>query len=253
MNTTVKNPFAVALEKEGVTGKLADVAWSIYSQESGRGRNTKTSNAGAVGGMQVIPTTFAEVADKDWDIKDPEHNARAGIRYIKKLDKMAGGDPALIGAGYYGGPGGLQKAKQGIAVADPRNPNAPNTLQYGQQVASRVNGSKAPTEKAVEAPQAIDLPDMPKGGALPEEALREPVMALKGGSYAMDDWAKFNAALGQQEVQPAVVAQGSYIPLPNMESALGSNGYYAMANYGASPRVPAQRVKPFKGWTGFNV
>lgn len=132
------SPFDAALQAEGVTGRVADIARSIYQQESGGGKNTKTSNAGAVGGMQIVPATFKGVADEGWDINDPVHNARAGIRYIQQMNKLAGGDPALTAAGYYGGPGGLKKARQGVAVSDPRNPNAPNTLEYGQQVAARI-------------------------------------------------------------------------------------------------------------------
>jgi soluble lytic murein transglycosylase-like protein len=127
-----------ALKAEGVSGKLEQVVKSVFQQESGSGKNSKTSNAGAVGGMQIIPATFKSVADDGWDINNPEHNIRAGIRYLKQLDKQSGGDPALTAAGYYGGPGGMEKARQGIAVSDPRNPKAPNTLQYGQQVAARI-------------------------------------------------------------------------------------------------------------------
>ena len=84
--------FDLALEAEGVKGPVADIARSIYQQESSSGKNTKTSNAGAVGGMQIIPGTFKSVADKDWDINDPTQNARAGIRYVKQLFDQAGGD-----------------------------------------------------------------------------------------------------------------------------------------------------------------
>lgn len=126
------------IKAEGVSGPLADIVRSIYSQESGSGKNTKTSNAGAVGGMQIIPSTFKSVADKDWDISNPEHNGRAGIRYLEEMYKKAGGDPALTAIGYYGGPGGIEKAKKGIPVSDPRNPNAPNTFQYAQQVVGRM-------------------------------------------------------------------------------------------------------------------
>jgi SLT domain-containing protein len=132
------NPFDFALEQEGVTGPLAELARSIYMQESGGGKNTTTSNAGAVGGMQIIPATFARMADEGWDINNPEQNARAGLRYIKRLHEMSGGDPMLTAAGYYGGEGAIEKARQGIAISDPRNPNAPNTLQYGRQVADRL-------------------------------------------------------------------------------------------------------------------
>jgi hypothetical protein len=143
--------FDLALDAEGVSGKVADIARSIYQQESGSGKNTKTSNAGAVGGMQIIPGTFASVADKGWDISNPEHNARAGVRYVKQLYEQAGGDPALTAAGYYGGPGGLEKARRGVAVSDPRNPSAPTTLQYGQQVAARIPKDKGLIQRGVEA------------------------------------------------------------------------------------------------------
>jgi hypothetical protein len=132
-----QNPFEKALIDEGLVGTpLESLARSIYMQESGAGKNTKTSNAGAVGGMQILPGTFQEVLPGG-DINDPYQNSVAGLRYIKKLSGMAGGDPSLVAAGYYGGPGGMQKAKQGVAVRDPRNPNAPDTLQYAKQVTER--------------------------------------------------------------------------------------------------------------------
>lgn len=126
--------FDSALSKEGMSGPLADLARRIYQQESSGGKNTQTSNAGARGGMQIIPSTFASVADKDWNIDDPEQNARAGLRYIKQLNTLAQGDPRLVAIGYYGGPGAMAKARRGEAVRDPRNPKAPDTFQYADQV-----------------------------------------------------------------------------------------------------------------------
>jgi len=142
------SPLDVALAAENVDPKIADIARSVYMQESSGGRNTKTSNAGAVGGMQIRPGTFSGVADKGWDINDPVQNARAGVRYLAQLYKQAGGDPALTAAGYYGGPGGLEKARRGVAVSDPRNPNAPTTLEYGKQVADRVLSAVIPSAQA---------------------------------------------------------------------------------------------------------
>jgi hypothetical protein len=145
------SPLDAALAAEGVTGKEAAFARSIYHQESSSGTNTTTSNRGAVGGMQIIPGTFAEVADKDWRIEDPVHNARAGVRYARKMWVAANGDPAIAAAGYYGGPGGLEKARRGVAVSDPVNPRAPNTLQYGAQVAGRMKTGDAPAAAPVAA------------------------------------------------------------------------------------------------------
>lgn len=135
--------FDNALKAEGITGPVADLARSIYFQESGGGRNTTTSNAGAVGGMQIIPSTFKSVADNGWDINDPMANARAGIRYVNKMVKAGGGDLRLAAVGYYGGPGAINKAKRGEAVYDRRNSNAPNTFQYADQVLARMGGAPA--------------------------------------------------------------------------------------------------------------
>lgn len=207
-----------ALNVEGITGKLADVARSIFQQESGSGKNTKTSNAGAMGGMQVIPSTFASVADQGWDMNNPVHNARAGIRYLKQLDKQAGGDPALTAAGYYGGPGALEKARQGIAVRDPRNPNAPDTLQYGQQVAARL-GKAVPVATPVAS--ILGLPDsqVPASAAAYEAAMAklaakpevQPPAPIKETPYVApavkpeptDPWADFQAASSQVDPMTA--------------------------------------------------
>lgn len=130
--------FDDALKAEGVSGKLAEIARSIYEQESSSGKNTATSNAGAVGHMQIIPATFNRFADKGWSANNPEHNMRTGLRYLKFLEPLAGGKPELIGAGYYGGEGAIPLAAQGKPLRDPLNPNAPDTLQYGKKVASRL-------------------------------------------------------------------------------------------------------------------
>lgn len=140
-NDPVVDRFEAALAAEGVTGKLADVARSIYQQESSGGRNNATSNRGATGPMQIIPATFQRMADPGWDIRNRDQNLRAGIRYLKHLNDKAGGDPALIAAGYYGGEGAIPKARAGVAVRDPVNPGNPSTLEYGQQVAARAGAA----------------------------------------------------------------------------------------------------------------
>lgn len=244
-----KDLFEEALAAEGITGQLADVARSIYKQESSSGKNTKTSNAGAVGGMQILPDTFASVADKGWDINDPMMNARAGIRYIKQMDKLAGGDPALIAAGYYGGPGGLQKAKLGIAVSDPRNPKAPNTLQYGQQVAARLNGDKAktktdtqPVEVAKVTPAELPAPEVVAAAqpvpVAPVEPMPQTVPVTASGP---DPWAEFQERFRTSEPVRATDLQYGPVPtmnvqVPNFMAAVGQNraiDFSGFGNWGA--------------------
>lgn len=130
--------FDQALLDEGILGTpLEPLARSIYAQESSSGKNPATSYAGATGGMQILPSTFNSVADQGWNINDPYANARAGIRYIKQGAQASGGDPRLISAYYYGGPGGMKNLSNGIAVGDRLNPNAPTTSQYADQVLAR--------------------------------------------------------------------------------------------------------------------
>ena len=209
-NNAYQEMFEAALAAEGVSGPLADLARSVNQQESGRGKNTGTSNAGAQGGMQIIPSTFNSVADKGWSIADPTHNARAGIRYLKQLDKQSGGDPALTAAGYYGGPGGLEKARKGIAVSDPRNPHAPNTLQYGQQVAGRLGkGSVAVPVLAQAAPQPQATPPQilaqaPVQTVLPQQVQLPEALPLVGSGQVVvqagpdEEWAALQQAMPKQ-------------------------------------------------------
>ena len=144
--------FEKALKDEGIAGtNLEPVARSIFAQESSSGANVKTSNAGARGPMQVLPATF-KAYNPQGNIDDPYDNSVGGLRYIKDLFSKTN-DPGLTAVGYYGGPKAIEKARQGIAVSDPRNPNAPNTLQYMEQVMGRTKGSQAqPTPRGNKPP-----------------------------------------------------------------------------------------------------
>lgn len=155
------SPIEIALAEEGITGEKADIARSIYHQESSSGKNTKTSNAGAVGGMQIIPATFKANADKGWSIKDPVHNARAAVRYIDKLYKKSGGDAKATAAGYYGGEGAMVLAKKGIARKDKLNPSAPDTLQYANQVVARLPAQAALANASISDNPYADILEMP--------------------------------------------------------------------------------------------
>ena len=240
-----RNYFEDALAAEGVTGQLADVARSIFRQESGSGQNTKTSNAGAKGGMQILDSTFKSVADKDWDINDPLQNARGGIRYLKQLDKQSGGDAALTAAGYYGGPGGLEKARRGIAVSDPRNPNAPNTLQYGAQVAGRLTTGSTPAARQIAAAPVQSTMPEPAVAMVPVAQPAEAVALAPGPVMPTgpDTWAAFNEQMRQQ-VQVADLDYGRAQPQPVRD-------YQSMAGY-AQP-APTRQAPDFRRFSAMGA
>lgn len=225
MNKYSMDLFNRALQLEGISGPLAELARSIYAQESGSGANTKTSHAGAHGGMQIIPSTFKSVADSGWDINNPEHNIRAGLRYIQEMDKVAGGDPRLTAIGYYGGPGGIQKAKAGIAVRDPRpeGVNAPDTFGYADEVLGRIQGKGAVPQAQAPAQPPITPADM-----TPEV----PTMLAQEGASPLDSFRQWgnpghaeSASLASGVQQPGVQRQSLWpdraIPRADFSDSLG--------------------------------
>lgn len=251
------NYFDVALQAEGLTGPLADFARSIFKQESSGGKNTKTSNAGAVGGMQILPGTFNSVADKGWDISNPYHNARAGIRYIKNMNTLAQGDLKLTAVGYYGGPGAINKARKGIAVSDPRNPHAPNTLQYGEQVVARMGGKKPPVVKAersvvpaqgqltnppIQQSEPIaQLPDTP----VPQFSFTD-VHSVKPVSYEETQAPTFSYPEAKQEVAQ-VVEQDTPFMFSGFNQVNTSPTTAQSLNFWQRPKT---RLGAFTGWNG---
>ena len=246
------NPFKPsiddALKMEGVTGHKAQVIKSIYAQESDSGKNVKTSYAGAEGGMQVIPTTFDMVKDQGWDSKNPLHNLRAGVRYASQMYDKAGGDPKLTGAGYYGGEGGLNKAAKGIAVSDPRNPNAPTTLQYGDQVASRVGSQFEPVDfdPFAKSPlKAKDSEDKPSHGVLGQIGLTGRYALEGAGSIPQMIGAPLEAVTGIKGLggnAGKTIADAIGLPTPNngLERIVGDAtriGFSAATGAGGASRL----------------
>jgi soluble lytic murein transglycosylase-like protein len=113
---------AVAAQ-EGVDADLADaVAWV----ESRHGAARKQSAAGAVGIMQLMRDTAADLGVRDRC--DVEANVRGGIKYLKQLHDEFG-DPLLMLAAYNAGPGHVRQSR-GI-------PEFPETAAYIIKVLNR--------------------------------------------------------------------------------------------------------------------
>ncbi len=94
----------------GVPAALAEaVAW----QESGW-NNAEVSSIGAVGVMQIVPTTWTWI-DQYLTPSDPlgtqsaSENIRAGVLLLRQLLQLTGGNEQLAVAGYYQGLASVQK------------------------------------------------------------------------------------------------------------------------------------------------
>jgi hypothetical protein len=257
------DPFAAALILEGITDPR-QIAYlrSIHGQESGGGKNTKTSNRGAIGGMQILPDTFKSVADAGMDIKDPVDNARAGIRYAMQGYQAAQGNPTLAAAYYYGGPSGLEKAKKGIAVSDPKNPNNPNTLEYGKSIAKRMTdllpigsaqaAEATPASKkglaALPAAQETDLSD-PMSFSIPQgarEASAPPAKAAPVAGAPQKPWYdRYREALTSGEGQRQMLLGAGDIPyeLLGAPADIGSNIAQSLGYKGGESYLGSKNLK----------
>ncbi|MES0183124.1 lytic transglycosylase domain-containing protein [Mesorhizobium sp. C386A] len=110
-------------QEEGFDADLAEtIAWA----ESDLGASQGPSKAGALGIMQLMPGTAADLGVSDRC--DTQANVRAGLRYLKSLyDEF--GDPLLMLAAYNAGPNSVYKA-QGIPVN-------PETAEYIVKILNR--------------------------------------------------------------------------------------------------------------------
>lgn len=80
-----------------------ELAVSVAYKESGLNPSAKPGSAGEIGIMQIKPDTAKEVGFTMDQIKDPDANIDAGLKYLKKSLDLSEGDPRLAAAGYNAG------------------------------------------------------------------------------------------------------------------------------------------------------
>ena len=115
----------------------------VIQQESG-GNPDAVSEKDAVGLMQVLPSTAAEIAQdlglEDYDLKDPKTNIQIGSEYLKRLVDQFDGDVELALTAYHSGPGRVQrllKETGGSTLQDILPKLGPVGQKYARQVLAR--------------------------------------------------------------------------------------------------------------------
>lgn len=115
------------------------IVHSIARAESGY-REDAVSSKGAIGLMQLMPKTAAEL---DADPHDPAQNAEAGARYLRDLLQKYENDPHQVSkavAAYNAGPAAVDKY-HGI-------PPYPETIQYVNRVLKQYEKEQAKQKTA---------------------------------------------------------------------------------------------------------
>jgi hypothetical protein len=122
---------------------------AIFGQESrnGRVKTDEPNYAGALGKGQILESTFngMKAAGKipaHYDWRNPAHNEAGAVAYMQEAWQAANGDPRKAAAYYYSGPKGIAGG-QVNTYRDLKNPNAPDTNGYAQQVLARM-GAQPP-------------------------------------------------------------------------------------------------------------
>lgn len=100
---SIKQMLVEAARKHGVDENLV---LAVANAESGY-RADAVSSAGAVGVMQLMPGTAASLGVED--SFDAKQNIDGGVRYLKQMLGMFGGDTSKALAAYNAGPGAVQK------------------------------------------------------------------------------------------------------------------------------------------------
>lgn len=146
-----------------VAGEKPDalrVAAAIHAQESGGSATAATSVAGARGGWQIMPATFARYAREGEKIDDPADNATVGQRIVGDLYDKTGGDPARIAVGYFSGEGNISAPGSATPwINDVKDATGKSVSSYVEDVVGRLGGEKAAT--GLVTPGNIDLSNRP--------------------------------------------------------------------------------------------
>lgn len=99
------------------------------------------SHRGAVGLMQLLPSTAREIAPEvglthfqDQDLKNPDINLHLGFYYLSKLKRLFPEDDVALLAAYNAGPGITQQWRKGKPTLDLEDIAYPETRRFIQQV-----------------------------------------------------------------------------------------------------------------------
>lgn len=186
LQSTVATPRADATTQTIMAGggvvNFPQVTQAIQQQESG-GLCQRTSPAGAIGCMQLMPDTAKEVADKlglpydkDKLANDPEYNKQLGNEYFKEMCERYQGNQTLALAAYNAGPSNVDGwvKRFGNPGNDPTSQAAwaakipfPETKNYVQSINTKVpppNGTPPTSDNIADhhadwQTQANNLPD----------------------------------------------------------------------------------------------
>jgi len=120
--------------------------WAVIREES-HFRHDAVSAAGAMGLMQIMPSTGKDIASRlgmtitDNDLLNPEINIRFGAFYINSMLKMFNSDIDKAMAAYNGGPGNVKKWLESVFMTSDEDFPTSITFLETQEYITKVRNS----------------------------------------------------------------------------------------------------------------
>ncbi len=187
----------------------------VMRQESG-GRQGALSRAGAMGLMQVMPGTYAELSRRYALGSDPYHpwdNIMAGSAYLREMYELYG-SPGFLAA-YNAGPRRLEDYLWGSrGLPD-------ETRNYVARIGPRIDGTHPTRRAAPEVYAAAELPySIPRG---PRRGDTATMLALREQRRAADPGIRVAQLPPGPVVRMDPIPDGSTEPARTQLAALGGN------------------------------
>jgi cell division septation protein DedD len=193
----------------------------VMRQESG-GRASATSRVGAMGLMQVMPATYAELSSRYGLGGDPYHpwdNIMAGTAYVREMYELYG-SPGFLAA-YNGGPRRLEDYLWG-GRGLPRE-----TRNYVARIGPRIAGTHPNRRAAPEVYAAAEIPlDIPAG---PRRGDTATMLALREQRRAIDPGIQVAQLPPGPVVRMEPIPDGSTTPAPVPTQLASAGSVVAMA------------------------
>ena len=191
--------IAIAAKAAGVDPALAV---SIAFKESSLRPDVKDSEDGAVGLMQVLPSTGKGMGYSEKDLRNPEKNIEAGLKYIKEGLDYTNNDPRLTAAYYHSGPDVIADLAAG-------KPLGPRTKEYVQAL------KNFGTFQSFD-PNAQAAPEAPK----PQVQVNEPTEAQLRQMKLDEEMAGAREAATEQKPMGAAIGAGAGVAAATGKSAM---------------------------------
>lgn len=188
VNMTKNQIKAIAIETAVKFGVPAGLVLAMIQQESGFNPNA-VSKVGAQGLMQLMPATARDLGVKN--PFNPIDNINGGVRYIKQMLDMFGGNVELALAAYNSGAGTVRKAGNKV-------PNIKETRNYVKTIMGNIPNF---ANDVIHIGRAIK--GAPMGAAI---GLAGGIMSGINSSKNSQATTKQQSAVPQQQGQSAVVS-----------------------------------------------